>query len=324
MKAKTLLLIAVLVTVCGTLNIYSNGHVAKFIEKPKYTDWSAPVNLGPVINSSANEVGPALSRDGRSLYFTSDRFGFGGEDIWVAHRRNPNDEWDAPINLGPVVNSSANDRLRYLSPNGHLMLIQSNRFPGFGGSDIWMTTRKGVDDDFGWDMPMNLGSIVNSPSNELGSAFLFGADGRNHELYFSSARIGGMGSADFYKSEILEDGTFSEPVNVVELNSFGNDSCLTFSSDGLEVFFTSTRPDITNAPNSNDLWTSTRATVSDLWSRPINVAGVNLPNSLDAHPFLSFDGKILIFTSNRGTGAGNDLFMSTRERGKVRGRGLLN
>ena len=43
--------------------------------QPHYSDWSAPVNLGPVINTTANESGPTLSKNGLSLYFSSNRAG---------------------------------------------------------------------------------------------------------------------------------------------------------------------------------------------------------------------------------------------------------
>src|SRR2546422_6169566 len=56
-------------------------------EQPQYGSWSAPVNLGPVINTAANEQHPAISKDGLSLYISSDRpGGFGGTDIWVSQR----------------------------------------------------------------------------------------------------------------------------------------------------------------------------------------------------------------------------------------------
>src|SRR5437879_4513220 len=59
-------------------------------EHPQYGPWSAPVNLGPVINTAANEQHPAISRDGLSLYISSDRSGgFGGTDIWVSQRACP-------------------------------------------------------------------------------------------------------------------------------------------------------------------------------------------------------------------------------------------
>jgi hypothetical protein len=293
--------------------------VAPTPARVKFTDWSTPVNLGPVTNSAANDVAPALSRDGRSLYFTSNRSGgFGGEDIWVSRRTSRNGEWGTPVNLGPTINSGVNERLRYLAPNGHFLLFQSDRAGGFGGSDIWASRRRGVNDDTNWEPPVNLGQVINTSANELGSAFLLGDQSINDHFYFASARPGGFGSADFYDSQILSDSSFSTPVNIVELNSPYQDSCLTISSDGLEVVFTSTRPDPLNAANSNNLWSSTRESISDAWSPPVKLgATVNSGGFLSAHPSLSFDGQTLIFTSNRPGGfGGNDLYFATRERRK--------
>ena len=41
----------------------------------KYSDWSAPINLGPTVNSTSTDRGPAISKDGLSLYFASTRLG---------------------------------------------------------------------------------------------------------------------------------------------------------------------------------------------------------------------------------------------------------
>src|SRR5207248_2491861 len=69
------------------------------------SEWSPPVNLGPTINTSANEVNAALSPDGLSLYFTSDRpGGLGGNDIWVSHRDCDDCLWGPPANLGAPIN----------------------------------------------------------------------------------------------------------------------------------------------------------------------------------------------------------------------------
>jgi hypothetical protein len=55
---------------------------------PLFSDWSEPVNLGPVVNSSFNEGGPAVSQERRSLYFASDRPGrLGGNDIYVSQSK---------------------------------------------------------------------------------------------------------------------------------------------------------------------------------------------------------------------------------------------
>ena len=67
----------------------------------KYSDWSAPINLGPIVNSTAIDRGPAISRDGLSLYFASTRLSgsFGGEDVYVSQRESPDSEWGPPVNL---------------------------------------------------------------------------------------------------------------------------------------------------------------------------------------------------------------------------------
>src|SRR5262249_33431344 len=67
--------------------------------------WSTPVNLGPVVNSPHTDTHPAISKDGRSLYITSDRpGGVNGanpgkvNEIWVSKRTSPDAPWQTPIN----------------------------------------------------------------------------------------------------------------------------------------------------------------------------------------------------------------------------------
>jgi len=284
--------------------------------KSKFADWSKPVNLGSTVNSAGNDLAPALSKDGLSLYFTSTRPGFGGEDIWVSKRDDKRGEWGAPINLGLVVNSSSNDRLRSISSDGRILLFQSDRPGGEGGSDIWASVRKRTHDDFAWGPPVNLGAVINSSMNELGATYLLGNEGRNHKLYFSSNRPGGLGGADLYASEIPSGGSFGPPVNLTELNSAFNDTCMSISNDGLEIVFSSARSDPNNAANSFDLWVSARDSVFDAWSPPANLGSiVNATGSLDANPALSFDGETLIFTSNRPGGLGGmDLYVTSRKK----------
>jgi len=75
--------------------------------------WGEPVNLGPNINSPTGDAAAALSPDGLLLFFSGGarEGGFGGEDIWVSRRTDPNDDlsWGPPVNLGPEVNTSVNE-----------------------------------------------------------------------------------------------------------------------------------------------------------------------------------------------------------------------
>ena len=67
----------------------------------KYSDWSEPINLGPNVNSTFLDRGPAISKDGLSLYFASNRLdSIGGEDIYVSQRETRDDEWGPASECG--------------------------------------------------------------------------------------------------------------------------------------------------------------------------------------------------------------------------------
>ena len=69
----------------------------------KFSDWSPPVSLGAVVNSADGEAGSAISKDGLSFYFNSNRpGGLGLIDIYVSRRASIHDPWGPPQNLGPV------------------------------------------------------------------------------------------------------------------------------------------------------------------------------------------------------------------------------
>src|SRR6266536_512093 len=99
-----------------------------------FSDWSAPVNLGPAINSAFSDQGPAISKDGLSLYVTSNRpGGIGGFDMYVSQRASVDDPWGTPMNLSPTVNTAFDEGNPAFSRDGHLLLFQSKRPGGFGG-----------------------------------------------------------------------------------------------------------------------------------------------------------------------------------------------
>ena len=166
--------------------------------------WGEPTNLGSPINSSFYDGAPNITPDGLELYFGSSRpGGYGSTDIWVSRRATINDSWAEPINLDPVVNSSASESFPCLSDDGRLLFFNEDAYPirpgGYGDSDIWMTRRANVSDP--WGTPVNLGPIINSPNHD-GQAVLSN-DGST--LYFSSARSGGLGrnTSDIYKAQII-------------------------------------------------------------------------------------------------------------------------
>ena len=275
----------------------------------KFSEWSVPVNLGPVVNSAFEEFLPEMSKDGLSLYFASNRPGpFEGEDIWVSRRATRDDAWDEPLNLGPNINTSFNERSPALSRDGHYLFFATTRPGGSGGFDIWVSWRAHTRDDFGWQPPVNLGPGVNGAFGDFGPTFFENDDIGIPNLFFASNRPG-VGGVDIYRSELAANGSFGPAVLIPELSTPQNDFRPTIRPDGLEVFFDSNRP---GGIGLRDLWASTRETPSNTWSPPVNLGpGVNTGFN-DMLPALSSDGMTLVFTSDRPGFGGSDLYMSSR------------
>jgi WD40-like Beta Propeller Repeat len=278
----------------------------------RYSDWSAPINLGPTVNSTSTDRGPAISKDGLSLYFASNRpGGFGGEDIYVSQRETRDDEWGPPINLGPIINTSFNESVPAFSRDGHLLFFATGRPGGFGGADIWVSRREHTHDDFAWQPAQNLGAGVNSTSTDAGPSYFDNDEVGVPQLYFNSNRPGGPGTSNIYVSEQAADGSFGAAILVLELSSPGDTSRSSIRHDGREIFFNSNRPG--SIDNSFDLWVATRETVFDAWSEPINLGSTLNTELVDVQPYISSDRETLFFASNRPGSLGQvDLYMSTR------------
>jgi hypothetical protein len=266
-----------------------------------------PVNLGPTVNSISNDQAPSISADGLSLYFSDHPGapmppgGYGQSDIWVTTRQTKDDPWGAPVNLGPVVNSSYQDEHPSISADGLSLYFGSTRSGGSGSHDLWVTTRETKDAP--WAIPVNLGSTVNSQYSEWGPTI--SADGLS--LYFSdylSPRPGGHGEWDIY---VTTRATISDlwgtPVNLGPIvNSTGIDASPDISSDGLTMFLNSAR---SGGVGGSDIWMTTRKTRNAEWETAINLGSVVNASGFDAQPNISSDGSTLYFSSERPGGSGN-------------------
>lgn len=222
--------------------------------------WGEPVSLGPIVNGPGLQNGPCISVDGLSLYFHSTRDdGYGKADIYVTTRETTEDDWGAPVNLGPGVNSSAYEARPSISADGLSLFFVSGRPGGYGDFDIWVTTRATKDDD--WSAPVNLGPAVNSSNTEAGPCIA--AD--DLVLFFQSDQPTGGGWNLFDLWMIRRPTTtdpWGSPVNLGPLvNSPTMDGGPNISADGRMLFFFSTRP---GGPGDWDLWQVSISPVVDL------------------------------------------------------------
>ncbi len=149
---------------------------------------------------------PAISPDGKSLYFISNKpGGFGGTDIYVCKKLGK--EWGAPQNLGPEVNTESDEMFPFVA-DGDVLYFASEGHAGLGGLDVFKTYPF---EEF-WAKPENLGAPVNSRANDFG--LLMMAEG---EAYFISDRVGGKGADDVYYVNISETKKFfSIPSKLIE------------------------------------------------------------------------------------------------------------
>lgn len=105
--------------------------------------WAAPPMLVTELSSPQADLTPTVRRDAREIIFASGRRGvIGGFDLWSASRRSVRDPWSVPTNLGPQVNTEFLEVFPSLSFDAETLVFQSTRPGGFGGSDLYVSTRE--------------------------------------------------------------------------------------------------------------------------------------------------------------------------------------
>ena len=169
-------------------------HMKVFVSRLTNNGWSVPMAL-PFNQENSDACHPALSSDGNSLYFSSNRAGgFGGMDLYVCKKQG--DTWSKAVNLGPNVNSEKNDVFPFVHDDG-MVYFSSERKGGSGGMDIYHTQ---MDQNGAFERPLSIGEPFNSSKDDFG--FILEKDRKSG--YFTSNRSGGIGEDDIYNFAITE------------------------------------------------------------------------------------------------------------------------
>ncbi len=179
----------------GKTMVFAKGNSGKrkgtsdvdlYLSRFRNGQWSEPTPIN-INQPDAWESTPAMSPDGRTLYFSSNRKGgFGGLDIYSA-QMDGRGRFGKVKNLGPEINTAGAELFPYVSENSKLY-FSSDGQPGYGMLDIFVVNRAN-----GKTIVENLGQPVNSPADDFG-IFLFKAD----RGFFTSNRDGGKGDDDIY------------------------------------------------------------------------------------------------------------------------------
>lgn len=206
-------------------------YVSKFERKGT---WTAPAPLGSNVNSEGEEGFPCLSKDFKTLYFTSCK---------VVKNKNEGCQIYSADLIGEEVGKSnplkiADDSVVVAHPaiseDNLTLYFTSDLAGGQGGKDIWKVSRASVGDE--WGKPVNLGSQINTKYNEV---FPYVHD--DGTLYFSSDNSIGLGGLDIYKAKLQNDGTWKVENMGYPINSNADDFGIVFQKDQEKGFFSSSR-----------------------------------------------------------------------------------
>ena len=141
---------------------YSHSDI--FVSHLEGNRWSEAEALGYQINGRTSENHASISRDGQSLYFTSDvRGGYGSFDIYVS-RLGKKGEWGEPVNLGSTINTPYEEHTPFISNNDSILFFSSQGHATIGGIDVFHSS---LQSDGSWSEPENLGYPVNTTGDDL-------------------------------------------------------------------------------------------------------------------------------------------------------------
>ena len=205
--------------------------------------WSIPEPLGNTVNSPSNEGGVTMDAKFKTLYFTRclvDKDNNFPCDIYTATRTG--NRWGAAEELGILDREAGDDSSQVgqpaLTPDDQFLVFVSDMQGGQGGRDLWYIQWN--DASMEWGSPTNMGSGINSPSDEF-----FPHIRSNGDLYFATDRPGGMGGLDIMSATWKGDGMNFEAPAFMEypINTASDDFALVYHPKEEKGYLSSDRPE---------------------------------------------------------------------------------
>jgi len=243
-----------------------------------------PVNMGPEVNTAADEYSPVATADEKTLIFT--RQINANEDFYQSNKTN--NKWQTATYLSNNINTpNFNEGSESISQDGKFLFFTGcNRPDGMGRCDIYVAQKKGDD----WGKPFDLSAPVNTSGWE--SQPSISADGRT--LYFVSNRKGGYGGYDIWKSKLTDKG-WGEPENLgPNINTAGNEQSPFIHADDSTLYFCSNGwPGM----GGQDLFVS-KLGKDGKWQKPENLGYPINTNGDESGLTISANGSTAYFSSN--------------------------
>lgn len=210
-------------------------------------------------------------------------------------------------------NTASTEGCPFVSPDGKMFFIASNRSGGLGGLDIWVASRASEAEP--WSEPVNVGAPINSAANDFCPTLA--RDGKT--FFFASTRSGYCGTspnADLYTTR-FDAGLQASAVTHLgcDVNSAWDEHSpfpAEMPADGPVLFYSSARPaDSTDSPGDHDLYYSPLH--GGVYGAGTALSSVNT-SANEGQPNLRRDGQELFFWSDRTGGQGGaDIYSVTRQ-----------
>ncbi|HEY4323503.1 MAG TPA: OmpA family protein [Mucilaginibacter sp.] len=249
-----------------------------------------PVNMGPEINTTADEYLPVATADESTIIFT--RKINSNEDFYESSKVSG--KWQTSIYLSDQINTPEyNEGSQSISQDGkYLFFTGCNRPDGLGRCDIYISQRK----PDGWSKPFDLDPPVNTTGWE--SQPSISADGRT--LYFVSNRKGGYGGYDIWRSTLTGKG-WGQPENLgPNINTaFDEQSPFIHPDDSTLYFCSNGWPGL----GGMDLFMS-RLGKDGKWQKPENLGYPINSSGNENGMTLTANGNYAFFSSNNLNGYG--------------------
>lgn len=265
-----------------------------------------PENLGAKINSSAEELTPVISPDGKGLFFTRRAHpqNIGGpgdlQDIYFAEFKSG--QWQQAFNIGKPVNTDDPNAVCSVTPDGNtILLINSYDKNGSQRAMGLSISRKSAS---GWSMPVDV-KMRNFYNKSSFNEYFLSNDGK--VILLAIERDDSYGSRDLYVSFLLEDGTWSTPKNIGnKVNTPGIEMSPFLASDGKTLYFSSTgHPGY----GKNDIFFTRRLDESwENWSEPFNVGQPVNSEGYDAYYSVPASGDYAYFVSSENSLGLQDIY----------------
>lgn len=169
--------------------------------------WSRSVPVGgQEVNTKYWESHASVSKDGKTLYFTSNRKDGQGEmDIYRSHLQSSGG-WGMPENLGGVINTGLNEDTPFITDNDSVLYFSSQGHETMGGYDIFKSV---LQPSGAWSFPENIRYPLNTTDDDL--FYYPWKNGR--VIYASLIRPEGLGKEDIYAMQPYQDVALAELLN---------------------------------------------------------------------------------------------------------------